>query len=75
MTGADGGFSGVLATRPIEPVVAGSRMGGAAWALLKGLEKGASLKRIVSEEQALTPRASRQTVDTRRTTLGWTDPT
>jgi hypothetical protein len=70
--GAD--VTGVLATRPMEPVVAGSRAVDGAWADLKGLEKGASVKRIVSDEQALTPKAKTQTADARTTTLGRTDP-
>src|SRR6478752_7347743 len=66
-TGEDAtGCSGALADRPIEPVVAGSRAGAGACAALNGLSKGVSVKRIVSEEQALTPTASKQTVDRRR---------
>ncbi|GAU84386.1 hypothetical protein AB4099_19440 [Bosea sp. 2KB_26] len=40
-----------------------------ACAVLKGLLKGASVKRIVSDEHALTLKASAQTVDRRRATL------
>ncbi|WP_439498453.1 hypothetical protein [Bosea sp. (in: a-proteobacteria)] len=65
--------SGTLALRPIEPVVAGSR-GVGACAVWNGLLKGASLKRIVSDEQALTLKASAQAVDRRKATLDLKDP-
>ena len=73
-TGADGtGCKGALALDPIEPVVTGSRIG-AACAVLNGLSKGVSVKRIASDEQALTPRASRQTVERRWRRRGVTVP-